>query len=210
MSWVTVIWSMVASACLTLAVIYFLVWGRNRTAWAHLLFSVTAASTAAYACCELWVMRAQTPAEFVAAMRSVQLASFFLYVSILWFVRIYLRAGRSWLAWTVTGLRTFYLALSFLAGINVNYREVSSLTQIRFLGESVTALGGGVRSAWTLFGQFAFVLILVFVVDASVSAWRRGDHRQARMVGGSVVFFLLAGLATTSVAFGESSPRRWS
>ena len=35
---VTVIWSMVASACLTLAVIYFLVWCRNRTAWAHLLF----------------------------------------------------------------------------------------------------------------------------------------------------------------------------
>ncbi len=31
MSWVTVIWSMNASACLTLAVIYFLVWHRNRT-----------------------------------------------------------------------------------------------------------------------------------------------------------------------------------
>ena len=39
MSWVTVVWSMIASACLTLAVIYLLVWWRNRTAWAHLLFS---------------------------------------------------------------------------------------------------------------------------------------------------------------------------
>ena len=38
MSWVTVIWSMVASACLTLAVIYFVVWCTNRAAWAHLLF----------------------------------------------------------------------------------------------------------------------------------------------------------------------------
>ncbi len=45
MSWVTVVWSMIASACLTLAVIYFLVWYRNRAAWAHLFFSVTAAST---------------------------------------------------------------------------------------------------------------------------------------------------------------------
>ena len=58
MSWVTVIWSMIASACLTLAAIYFLVWFRNRTAWAHLLFSVTAASTTAFAFCELWMMRA--------------------------------------------------------------------------------------------------------------------------------------------------------
>ena len=32
MSWVTIIWSMVASACLTLAAIYFLVWYRNRAA----------------------------------------------------------------------------------------------------------------------------------------------------------------------------------
>jgi hypothetical protein len=103
MSWITVIWSMVASACLTLAVIYFVVWCRDRTAWALLLFSVTAASTTAYAFCELWVMRAQTPAEFMAAMRSGQLAGFFLFVSITWFVRIYLRAGRSWLVWTVTG-----------------------------------------------------------------------------------------------------------
>ncbi len=61
MSWVTVIWSMNASACLTLAVIYFLVWYRNRRSWAHLFFSVTAASTAGYAFCELLMMRAATP-----------------------------------------------------------------------------------------------------------------------------------------------------
>ena len=35
MSWVTVIWSMVASACLTLSAIYLLVWWSNRTAWAE-------------------------------------------------------------------------------------------------------------------------------------------------------------------------------
>ncbi len=192
---------MVASACLTLAVIYFLVWCRNRTAWAHLLFSLTAASTTAYAFCELWLMRTQTPAEFMAATRWAQLGIFFLFVSITWFVRIYLRAGRSWLAWTITGLRTFYLLLTFLAGINVNYLEVSSLRHVRFLGESVTAFGGGVRNPWTLFGQFATLLMLVFVVDASVIAWRRGDHRMARMVGGSVVFFFVAGLGTSSVVF---------
>jgi two-component system, LuxR family, sensor kinase FixL len=47
-----------------------------------------------------------------------------------------------------------------------------------------------------LFGQFAVVLILVFVADASVTAWRRGDRRKALMVGGSVEFLVLAGLGT--------------
>ena len=137
-------------------------------------------------------------------------ALFFLFVSIIWFVRIYLRAGRPWLAWTITGLRTFYLLLTFLAGMNVNYQAVSSLRHIQFLGESVTVLGG-VPNPLTLFGQFGVFLIVVFAVDASVTAWRRGDRRKARMVGGSVAFFSLAGLAHILAGLcGQTSRRRLS
>ena len=49
MSWVTIIWSMVASACLTLAAIHLLVWRARRSAWANLLFALTAVSTAVFA-----------------------------------------------------------------------------------------------------------------------------------------------------------------
>jgi hypothetical protein len=38
MSWVTVIWSMIASACLTLAAVHLLVWWRRHEAWTHALF----------------------------------------------------------------------------------------------------------------------------------------------------------------------------
>ena len=69
MPWVTVIWSMIASACLTLAVIYLVVWFRNRAAWAPLLFSLTAASTTAFTFSELSMMRADTPSELLTAMR---------------------------------------------------------------------------------------------------------------------------------------------
>ena len=37
------------------------------------------------------------------------------------------------------------------------------------------------------------VVLLIFVADASVTAWRRGERRKALMVGGSVEFFLLLG-----------------
>jgi hypothetical protein len=43
MSLVTIIWSMIASACLTLAGIHFLLWCRSRTAWTNLLFCCRAA-----------------------------------------------------------------------------------------------------------------------------------------------------------------------
>ena len=67
MSWVTVIWSMTASACLTLAAIHLLVWCHRRTAWADLLFTVTSAGAAAFAVCELLMTLAETPAQFATS-----------------------------------------------------------------------------------------------------------------------------------------------
>ncbi len=69
MPWVTILWSMVASACLTLAAIHLLIWSMNRAAWANLLFSLSALATAALAGCEYWMMRAETPAEYATALR---------------------------------------------------------------------------------------------------------------------------------------------
>jgi hypothetical protein len=42
MNWITIIWSMVVSACLTLAAKNLLVWSKKRTDWSSLLFSLTA------------------------------------------------------------------------------------------------------------------------------------------------------------------------
>ena len=40
-------------------------------------------------------------------------------------------------------------------------------------------------------------LIIVFVADASVTAWRRGERRKALIVGGGVEFFLMLGILET-------------
>jgi two-component system, LuxR family, sensor kinase FixL len=76
MSLVTIIWAMTAATCLTLAVLHLLVWCKKRTAWASLLFSLTAVATAAVAGCELWLMRAETPGQSVAALRWLHVAQF--------------------------------------------------------------------------------------------------------------------------------------
>ncbi len=195
MSWITVIWSMVASACLTLGATYWMVWSRNRNAWTHLLFAATAFSTAAFTFCELRQMRAGTPGELLAAMRWTHVSLLCLLVSTVWFVTLYLGAGRRWLAWTVSVLRALYLVVAFLIWGNVNYVEITSLQRMPFLGDSVTVFTG-LRNPWMLFGYVTMLLILIFVADASVTAWRRGDRRKALMIGGSVAFFLVAGLGT--------------
>jgi two-component system sensor kinase FixL len=196
MSAVTIIWSMFASACLTMAVIYFLVWYRSRAEWAHLWFSLLAVSAAGFAYAELVMMTASTPAEFLSAMLWAHIPLFVWLVSITWFVKVYLAAGRTWLAWTITGIRAAFLLPTLLTGVHPNYLEMTGLRHIQFLGESV-AVASGVPNPWTLVGQFATLLIMAFVADASITAWRRGDRRKALMIGGSVEFFIIAGLGSS-------------
>jgi len=190
MSPITIIWSMNASACLTLAGVNFLSWCRNREAWANLLFSLTATSTAAFAFCELWMMRADAPAEFATVLKWGHVAVWLLLVSLVLFVWLYLKAGRLWLAWTACGLRTLALLLNFLTGQNLNYRQILHLGHVRLLGESV-AIAEGVRNPWMIVGQLSLIAWLVFTADTSVTAWRRGDRHRALTVGGSIVFFAL-------------------
>jgi two-component system sensor kinase FixL len=194
MSWVTIIWSMIASACLTLATIHFLVWCKRRTVWADLLFTLTSAGVAAYAGSELSLMLAETPEQFAAALRWMQVPTWVVVVSLAGFVRLHLRAGRRWLAWSVFALRSLALLLNFLVGQNLNYREVTGLRRIPFLGETVS-LGVGVSNPWMLVGQLSLLLLVIFTVDATITVWRRGDRRQAVLTGGSIAFFALTGMA---------------
>jgi two-component system, LuxR family, sensor kinase FixL len=200
MSWVTIIWSMVASACLTLAAIHFLVWCNKRTEWANLLFSLTAAATAILAACEFWMMRSETTGQFGDALRWAHVPTWAITLALVGFVRIYLRAGRPWLVWTICALRTLALLLNFLMGSNLNYREITGLQHVPFLGETVS-VAAGVLNPWMLVGQLSLLLLLVFVADAAVTVWRRGDRRPAVVIGGSIVFFLLAGTVQTMLVF---------
>ena len=188
MSLVTVIWSMIAAVCMTLAVIHLLVWRRNHAAWANLLFCLAAVAVAAFAYCELRMMLAETPREFATTLKWGQVPVWLLVVSLVGFVRVYMRAGRTWLAWMACGLRTLALVLGFSVGQNLNYLEITQLRHIRFLGESVSA-AVGVPNPWMVVGQLSLLLLLILAADASITAWRRGERHRALTVGGSIVFF---------------------
>src|SRR6266542_3633698 len=192
MNWVTIIWSMVASACLTLALMHLLVWLERRQAWASLWFFLSATGTCLLALDELWMMRSQTIAQYTLAIRWLHPPAFLVIVALVGFVHVHLRAGRPWLAWAVFGVRTLALVLNFILTPNLNYRRITGLHQVSFLGDSVT-VGEGVPSPWMLVGQFSFVLWVIFVLDAAFSVWRRGDRRRAVTLGGSIAFFAIVG-----------------
>src|SRR5947208_15654254 len=194
MSWVTVIWSAGDGACLTLALMHIVVWWKDRTARANLAFSVMAIAVVIFAAFELALMRAQTPEQFGEIVRWLHVPVWVMIVSLVGFVRLYLRAGRRWLAWTVVAVRTLSLILNFSFWPNINYRQITALRHISFLGEPVS-VATGVPNPWMLVAQLSLLLLGIFVVDATITAWRRGDRRQALVVGGGILFFVALGTA---------------
>src|SRR6266705_2143363 len=187
MSWITIVWSMNAAACLTLAGIYLLVWCKQREGWAHLLFSFTAVAAAAIAAFELAMMHAETVGRYEALIRWIHVPVWVLIVSVVSFVRLYLRAGRPWLAWSICGLRTLVLILNFIFTPNLNFREITSLRQFSWGGE-IISVPIGVANPWGLLSSVSLLLLLIFFVDATITVWRRGNRRRALVVGGSMIF----------------------
>jgi two-component system, LuxR family, sensor kinase FixL len=191
MSWITISFSMIVSASLTLAAMHLMIWCKQRTAWGSLLFSLTAVATAALTVSEFLMMRAENPAQFATALRWLHVAAWAATLSLVFFVYLHMRAGRLWLAWTFCVARTFSLLLNFLTGQNLNFHEVTGLRHILFLGESVS-IGQGVSNPWMLVGQLSLVLWLIFIADAATTVWRRGDKQHAITMGGSILVFALA------------------
>ena len=46
-----------------------------------------------------------------------------------------------------------------------------------------------------LAAQLSLLLLVIFVADATITVWRRGDRRQAVIVGGSILLFVTVGTA---------------
>lgn len=198
MSWVTVVWSMVAGACLMLGAVHLLVWCWDRTLRANLWFAGLSLSIALVAVAEWSLMRARTPAEFLAIHPAAHVATFLAIVSVIGFVQSYFHTGRSWLAWTVIALRAVVVALAFVPGPTFNYREVTALVPFTLFGETVAA-PVGVAQPWARLGEASLLLMVGFVVDAALRLWRKGNGRErqrAVVVGGGVALCLV--VATTS------------
>lgn len=200
MSWVTVIWSMSASACLTLAMIHGFIWFRQRAGWANLAFMAAAIGTAAFAGYELALMLSPTAADYARQMRLAHVAVFVIVVSLAAFVRLYCRAGRLWLMWSVCALRAVSLVLNFSKGASLNYTQITDLRHVSLFGE-VVATPVGTPNPWMIVGILSLLLLFIYVADAAATVWKRGDRRLAVSVGGSVVFFIVAGTGQAQLIF---------
>jgi hypothetical protein len=193
MSWLTVLWSMAAAASLTLGAINVIVWLFDRRNLGNLLFAVIAATVAVTARQELGMMHAETPAEYSEWIRWCHVPAFFMLSGMVLFVRTRLGTGRLWLMWTVIALRFVILLGNFLVHPNFNWAADPTLQRMNFLGEQVSVIGHATVRSWQWLATLSTVLFSAFVLDASLTLWRKGGREERRrvvLVGGGMMGFV--------------------
>jgi PAS domain S-box-containing protein len=156
----------------------------------NLLFALAAMAGFAIALQEMVLMRAQTPAEYGEVLRWMHVSVAAIIIAVVWIIRLHLRAGRIWLAWLVSGLRIVVLLANFLTSPNATFREITDLRFVPWLGE-VFSIPIGEPSPWRILIQVSALLLLIYVLDAGVTAWRRGDRRRAVFLSGPIACAIL-------------------
>ena len=181
MSWITIVWSMNAAACLTLAGFYFAVWCKQRQSPVYLLLSCSAIAAAAISVFELWMLNSRTVEEYEPLVRWIHVPTWVLTLSFVAFVRLYLHAGRVWLAWSIYGLRTLVLILNFMFPVSINFTAITDIRQFSWGGQMVS-VPVGAPNPWGLFSNISLLLLLIFSVDAAIN--RMAARRSATRIAG--------------------------
>ena len=159
----------------------------NATNRAYLLFSCSAVAAAVISVFELRMMNATTVEQYQLLVRWIHVPVWVLTLSFVAFVRLYLHAGRSWLAWSIYALRTLVLILNFIFPVSINFKADYRHPPL-FLGWRDGLSACRDPNPWGLLSQVSLLLLLIFSVDATITVWRRGDRRRALLVGGSMIF----------------------
>jgi signal transduction histidine kinase len=194
MNTVTILWSGVAGAALTMAGAHGALWILDRRRLASLAFGVVALAVAGLSITELGMMHSASAPEYGAWVRWFHLPNFFAIAGLVAFVHLQFSTGRAWLAGLIVALRAVLLALNFVLDPNVTWSEISGLRTMSFLGEPVAVIGSAVvRQPVQWLGTLASLLFIAYVADALASALRTADRelrRKALVICGSMLAFI--------------------
>jgi two-component system, LuxR family, sensor kinase FixL len=192
MSWITVVWSMASAVCLTLAAIHFAIWLKRRGQIAHLLFALSALGAAGSGFIELTMLKATTVAGYVTALRLSYLPLTLLLIAMAWYACKYFGCGRSVLATLITVTWAMVVVVAAFAPFGLNLKEIYALRFAQTPWGETFALPRGESSPLHHLLNLADLTLIVFVLDVSVTIWKRGNGAAAIYVGVGITGAVLA------------------
>jgi two-component system sensor kinase FixL len=191
MTWITIIWPMAAAVCLSLGSIELRIGLARPADSARLLFALSAFLTVGICALELAMMQADSPAQFHALQRWGDVDAALIKISLAAFIWVYFRSGNKWLALAGPCLNAVALVFDFLPGSSHVYLHITELKTMKTIGGASYRVAVGQPNPWNALAYLSVLMLLVFVIDASIRLARRGNRRRAIIIGGSVTLWVL-------------------
>ncbi|MFY9986440.1 MAG: ATP-binding protein [Chthoniobacterales bacterium] len=190
MNWITIAWPMIAAACLTLALMQLRIAIGRTPRLPHIFFFLNALAVASLAGLELALLEAKTLERYQSLLHWAQLPLWLMVVSLLGLVWSFFRTGRKWLAVVAGALNTLALVANFVAPTPA-IRQAVAIERVHTFGGAAFTSAKFVHGPWNTVAVTSIAALLIFVLDASVALWRKGERQRALVAGGGIVLFLV-------------------
>src|SRR5687767_11125695 len=125
-----IVCSMMAGASLSLGLMSFLVWLRDRRQSEYLALLVFALAVCMIVTCELSLVRASDAAHYADVLRCRYVPVVIGVIALMVFVRKHLGTGRTWLLWPACAASVLVVFADYASGTSLDYLQVTELRPV--------------------------------------------------------------------------------
>lgn len=191
MNLLDLIWSMIATACAMLGLTQAFLWWHSRNEWVYPLSMIMAFSAVVVSMLEMSLASSPDIAQHERLLVWLNLAIALVLVPMVWSIQSYIPAARQKVAILITALWVAGIVVNFLLPGNLTFSEVTAveLHETRW-GQEYFATKGTLNG-WKFLADATVLLIPMYALDAAWRARRFPRARQAWVIAGGVVLFVL-------------------
>jgi PAS domain S-box-containing protein len=185
----------ISVVCATVGLQHLLIAARLEKWQVRLLFALAAFAAAADAATEIRLFRAQTSAEFQSLIpwTAVFICAFL--AALAWFIALSTGAARRWMLLAETAVLAATAVLDHALPSGIAFLRIEGLREVVLPWGEVVRLAVGTPNPWRIVGDVANVGFLIYLLDTTVRLVRRGQRRDAWLIGGSLFALSLSVLA---------------
>jgi PAS domain S-box-containing protein len=188
----TFLWPMMIGACATLGLISLRIAFGDEYRAPYLFFALRAFAIAIISGLELALMTTADLRQYETILRWAVVPIFLMVASVTGFVWSFFGTGRPWIAILGVALNGAAQLANLLSPVPA-VRHAVALHQVETYGGVKFTVPTISNGPWNIIELASVMTVLIFVLDASIAVWRRGDRRRAAIVGGGVfIFFIIA------------------
>lgn len=207
MTWIDLVWPMLASASLLVGFTHVLVWFARPSQGVHLAFAVAALSVGALAIFELEIYRSESPAVMSQMLLWMHVAIACMVLALVYVLHRWFGYGALPIALAAVGLRLLALVLNFSTGENLNFLSVDGVARSTWWGAPISHPTGPTNPMVSV-AQASNLLLLVYIAQTLWRAIRQaGPARNAVLIVGGSWFLLVLVMVLTAMQMALGLPR---